>query len=214
MLWFLVLQGLGIAALGVWGIATGVAPVAGGVGIMAIGLLWAGIAAYGIRIQRQSAKLRDALVAADPDAAVKNQKQERLGWIQWALVAAIMVWILLTARTGEVWAIGGTIALFAAIFCIMLYRMFITANLDAEASRALSGSMGTEPKRSVLGKNGAGALAIVFVVVIIAGSLIDQFANLPVKVMSLLWLALGAFLLWSLVPVVWRWIRKAFRRIS
>ncbi len=212
MWWFLVLQGVGVAALGVFVIARDMSSFVGGLVMIVVGLAWAGVAVIGRRFQMKSEKLREAMSDADPHLARQNDKQKRLLWWQWALFGGALLWISATApfvESGQLWSLLGAGALLVAMFCVMLYRMFINANLDAEAQRALSASLGgAEQEASYLGKKGGGVLAVAVVVIILVGIAVDEFAGLPVKFMSLLWYAVGISIVWAVGATAWRWLRR------
>lgn len=212
MWFFLVIQGLALAALGVFAIAHDVSSLGGGLVIVAIGLAWAGAAVIGRHFQTKSGQLRDALSEVDPQVSRLNQKQNRLLWLQWGLFGVAVLWISVTApfvESGQVWSLLGAGVFLAAMFCVMLYRMFINANLEAEARRAFDASLGdAEQKTNYLGKNGSGILAVAIVLIILVGISLDEFAHLPVKFMSLLWYALGILIVWAVGAMAWRWLRR------
>jgi hypothetical protein len=211
MMWFVVLQGLAMAALGIWAVVSTAAPIASSLAVTGFGLAWAGVAFIGIRFEKKSASLREALAVTDPEANRQNKKQKRLLWVQWASFAACLIWIFATARLAgpnEMWSIYGAGVFLAITLIVMLYRAFLTSNLDAAAMRNLNTNFAGSPKKQLLGKSGQGAIVVVLTVVLIAGFAIDEFAHLPFKFGTLFWYGLGLFVIWAVAIVVWSQIRK------
>lgn len=211
MAWFLMLQGLAIVALGVWGLVATPIPAASALAIAGVGLVWAVIGYYVAGFQRHTAALREAYARADPAANRQNRRQKVLLWVQWGSFAACMVWIVATARLAgpnEMWSLYGAGVFLAIMFVAMLYRIFLTSNLDAAAAQALGASFSGRTKKQRLGKTGQGALTVVLIIAIVAGVSIDEIANLPFKFMSVFWLALGLMVLWTVGLTVWAQIRK------
>lgn len=209
-MWFTALQGLLLTALGVWAVAQGSGPAQGGLGLIAFGVAWMGLAVLLMRHRHKSDKLREALAAADSAAGRQNRRQKLLLWVQWGLFAAATICAAMTVRmpdSGGLWPLYGGGALLLAMLGVMLYRTFITANLDAEAMSTLSASIGGAQKRQLLGQRGSGVVTVLLVVIIFAGVIVDEYANLPLKVMSLFWYALGLLLVGAVAVALWRWLR-------
>ncbi len=208
MLWFLVLQGLALIALGAFAIWQGHGLA--GAGLIVFGLAWAGGTLVAMRFENKSAALREALASVDPAAAARNAQLKRLRWLELGLVSSAILWVLGTARwiePGELWSVYVAGALFLAMFAVMLWRLFVTSNLDAEASRALAVSFSDAgARKNPLGKNGNGILTIVVVLLMCAVVAVDQMLSLPFKLGDLIWYAVGIAIVFAIAAGVWRWL--------